>query len=77
MPLAKPLPNVFSQYRKIGGVLDFALFEHCSGADSSLRGAIEATIEGILGQGTVDRARLGRLPWRPLTRDSFLGSWAI
>lgn len=70
------LPEVFSRYRQLGGVLDFAMFGECPGSDSSLREAIGTTVEEIMGQGTIVRDHLEVLPWRALTRDVFLGCWA-
>ena len=70
------LPEVFSGYDKLGGVLSFAIFDECPDVDSSLRKAIGVTIEDIMGQGSVMRDRLEALTWRPLTRQAFLGPWA-
>jgi hypothetical protein len=68
--------GIFDRYDKLGGVLHFARFAECSGTDPALLEAIGSTLEKIMGASKIVPGCLDSLPWRPLTRQAFLGSWA-
>jgi hypothetical protein len=77
MPLTRrPLPDFFSRYHRIGGVLHFGLFADCTGTEESFHEAIAASIGESVGAGTIDRRHLVGLPWRSLSPQAFLGCWA-
>jgi hypothetical protein len=66
------LPSVFSRFDKMGGVLDFALFEDTDGEEADVLSAIALLIEW---NGPVDVGRLRQLGSRRIGKAVFFGDW--
>lgn len=66
------LPSSFRRFRKVGGVLDFGLFDESDGADADVIEAVDQTLRYGCG---FDGERLIELGGRPVFKRALLGDW--
>lgn len=72
MPLPVELPAAFAQYRAIGGILEFAMFDGSDGSEGDLLDAIRAVIPAPCG---FDGQALREIGSRAIGLAEFLGAW--
>lgn len=72
MPLPVELPTAFAQYRAIGGILEFAMFDGSDGSEGDLLDAIRAVIPAPCG---FDGQALREIGSRAIGLAEFLGAW--
>lgn len=66
------LPAAFKRFQKIGGVLDFGVFDECDGTDAEIVEAIKASLRHAR---RFDGGRLIELGSRECFKEKLLGDW--
>nr|WP_315379662.1 hypothetical protein [uncultured Sphingomonas sp.] len=66
------MPSAFDRYEKMGGVLDFAVFEDSGGAEQEITPAIPQALRHA---STFDETRLQALGCRLISHAEFFGEW--